>query len=46
MVDVSYTRRRNVRKIKGAPPGKVLVGESATVRVRPGVPASCKESTA
>ena len=34
MVDVAYTRRKNVRKVKGGPPGKVLIGESATVRVR------------
>jgi len=46
MVDVAYTRRKNVRKVKGGPPGKVLIGESATVRVRPGVPSSCRELTA
>jgi predicted ribosome quality control (RQC) complex YloA/Tae2 family protein len=38
LVDVAYTRRKNVRKVKGGPPGKVILGESATVRVRPGVP--------
>jgi predicted ribosome quality control (RQC) complex YloA/Tae2 family protein len=38
MVDVAYTRRKNVRKVKGGPPGAVLLGEAATVRVRPGVP--------
>ena len=38
MVEVAYTRRKNVRKVKGAPPGKVLLGESATLRVRPRVP--------
>jgi predicted ribosome quality control (RQC) complex YloA/Tae2 family protein len=46
MVDVAYTRRKNVRKVKGGPPGKVLLGESATVRVRPGVPDSVRERTA
>jgi predicted ribosome quality control (RQC) complex YloA/Tae2 family protein len=38
MVDVAYTRRKYVRKVKGGPPGTVLLGDSATVRVRPGVP--------
>ena len=38
LVDVAYTRRKNVRKVKGGPPGKVILGESETVRVRPGVP--------
>jgi len=44
LVDVAYTRRKNVRKVKGGPPGKVLLGESATVRVRPAVPATAEES--
>jgi predicted ribosome quality control (RQC) complex YloA/Tae2 family protein len=44
MVDVAYTRRKNVRKVKGGPPGKVLLGESGTVRVRPGVPEPLQES--
>jgi len=43
-VDVAYTRRKNVRKVKGGPPGKVILGESATVRVRPGVPKTLRES--
>jgi predicted ribosome quality control (RQC) complex YloA/Tae2 family protein len=38
MVDVSYTRRRHVRKVKGGPPGKVLLAEASTLRVRPRVP--------
>jgi predicted ribosome quality control (RQC) complex YloA/Tae2 family protein len=38
MVDVAYTRKKNVRKVKGGPPGAALLGESATVRVRPGIP--------
>ena len=46
MVDVSYTRRKHVRKVKGGAPGTVLLGESATVRVRPGVPASLRASGA
>ncbi len=45
-VDVAYTRRRNVRKVKGGPAGKVTLGESATVRVCPGVPATVQESPA
>lgn len=44
MVEVSYTRRRHVRKVKGAPPGKVLLGESSTLRVRPRVPAGVVEA--
>jgi predicted ribosome quality control (RQC) complex YloA/Tae2 family protein len=43
MVDVAFTRRRHVRKVKGGPPGKVLLGESATVRVRPGIPPAFQE---
>ncbi|HEY5999357.1 MAG TPA: NFACT RNA binding domain-containing protein [bacterium] len=46
MVDVAYTRRRNVRKVRGGPPGTVTLGESATVRVRPGVPAGFRELAA
>jgi predicted ribosome quality control (RQC) complex YloA/Tae2 family protein len=45
-VDVAYTRRKNVRKVKGGPAGKVILGESATVRVRPGVPQTVQESLA
>jgi predicted ribosome quality control (RQC) complex YloA/Tae2 family protein len=44
MVDVAYTRRKNVRKVKGGPPGKVILGESETVRVRPGIPKTTQES--
>ncbi len=43
LVDVAYTRRKNVRKVKGGPPGKVILGESRTVRVRPGVPGTGEE---
>ena len=43
MVDVAYTKRKNVRKVKGGPPGAVLLGESATVRVRPGLPRNVGE---
>jgi predicted ribosome quality control (RQC) complex YloA/Tae2 family protein len=46
LVDVSYTKRKNVRKVKGGPPGKVLVGESSTIRVRPGLPPGAGESPA
>jgi predicted ribosome quality control (RQC) complex YloA/Tae2 family protein len=42
-VDVSYARRKNVRKVKGGPAGKVVLGESLTVRVRPGIPESIRE---
>jgi predicted ribosome quality control (RQC) complex YloA/Tae2 family protein len=44
MVDVAYTRRKNVRKVKGGPPGKVILGESGTVRVCPGIPDIVQES--
>ncbi len=46
LVDVAYTRRKNVRKVKGGPPGKVLLGESGTVRVRPGIPKIILEPSA
>lgn len=45
LVDVAYTRRKHVRKVKGGPPGKVILGESATVRVRPGVPQASEGSS-
>jgi predicted ribosome quality control (RQC) complex YloA/Tae2 family protein len=45
LVDVAYTRRKNVRKVKGGPAGAVLLGESATVRVRPGVPGNAGART-
>ena len=44
MVDVAYTRRKNVRKVKGGPPGKVILGESGTVRVCPAIPKTIQES--
>ena len=37
-VDVMVTARRNVAKIKGAPPGLVRVANAKTVRVRPKPP--------
>jgi predicted ribosome quality control (RQC) complex YloA/Tae2 family protein len=37
-VDVAYTKRRHVRKVKGQAPGQVLVSQSQTIRVRPRVP--------
>ncbi len=46
LVDVAYTRRKNVRKVKGGPPGKVILGESGTVRVCPGVPGTGEEPLA
>jgi predicted ribosome quality control (RQC) complex YloA/Tae2 family protein len=46
LVDVAYTRRKNVRKVKGGPAGKVILGESLTVRVSPGVPKTVLESPA
>ncbi len=39
-VDVMVTERRNVSKIKGAPPGLVRVERARTVRVRPTPPES------
>jgi predicted ribosome quality control (RQC) complex YloA/Tae2 family protein len=38
--DVQWTRRKYVRRLKGAGPGTVKVKKSETVRVRPGVPDS------
>jgi len=46
LVDVAYTRRKNVRKVKGGQPGKVILGDSGTVRVRPGVPGTGEEPPA
>jgi predicted ribosome quality control (RQC) complex YloA/Tae2 family protein len=46
LVDVAYTKRKNVRKVKGGPPGKVLLGESSTIRVRPGLPSQSGETSA
>jgi predicted ribosome quality control (RQC) complex YloA/Tae2 family protein len=43
MVEVGYTRRKHLRKVKGGAPGRVLIAESATVRVRPRVPAGYAE---
>jgi predicted ribosome quality control (RQC) complex YloA/Tae2 family protein len=37
--DVQWTRRKNVRKARNAPPGTVLVKRFETVRIRPGLPA-------
>jgi predicted ribosome quality control (RQC) complex YloA/Tae2 family protein len=38
--DVQWTRRKYVRKMRGAPPGTVIVKRSETVRVRPRLPAA------
>ena len=46
LVDVAYTKRKNVRKVKGGPPGKVLLSGESTVRVRPAVPAGSEERPA
>jgi len=37
-VDVQWTRRKYVRKVRGGPPGAVLVKRSETVRVAPAAP--------
>jgi len=36
--DVSYALRKHVRKVKGHPPGKVIMTRSRTLRVTPRVP--------
>lgn len=41
--DVSFTRRKHVRKVKGHPPGRVLLPKSRTLRVRPRVPEGFEE---
>jgi predicted ribosome quality control (RQC) complex YloA/Tae2 family protein len=38
VVDVQWTRRKNVRRLRGAPPGTVQVKRFQTVRVRPSRP--------
>lgn len=38
--DVRWTRRKYVRRVRGGPPGRVLVKRAETVRVRPGLPAA------
>ncbi len=40
LVDVQWTRRKYVRKVRGAPPGTVTVKRFETVRVRPRQPAA------
>ena len=37
-VDVQWTRRKYVRRVRGAPPGTVTLKRFQTVRVRPAVP--------
>lgn len=43
-VEVMVTERRNVSKIKGAPPGTVRLKSHRTLRVPPALPASEKEA--
>ncbi len=38
LVDVQWTRRKNVRKPRRLPPGTVLVKRFETIRVRPALP--------
>ena len=38
MVDVQWTRRKYVRKLRGGPPGTVVLKRFETVRVRPSPP--------
>ena len=42
-VDVMVTERKNVSKIKGAPPGTVRLKSHRTVRVPPGLPGTVEE---
>ena len=44
-VDVQWTRRKYVRRLKGARPGTVTVKKSQTVRVSPGLPASSERAS-
>jgi predicted ribosome quality control (RQC) complex YloA/Tae2 family protein len=37
-VDVQWTRRKYVRRPRGAPPGTVVLKRFETVRVRPALP--------
>ncbi len=37
--DVQWTRRKNVRRLRGAPPGTVTLKRFETLRVRPAPPA-------
>jgi predicted ribosome quality control (RQC) complex YloA/Tae2 family protein len=39
-VEVQWTRRKYVRRIRGAAPGKVILKRFETIRVRPGLPPS------
>jgi predicted ribosome quality control (RQC) complex YloA/Tae2 family protein len=43
--DVSYARRKHVRKVKGHPPGKVVMTKSQTLRVTPRIPEGFVEIT-
>jgi len=42
-VDVQWTRRKYVRRRRGAPAGTVVVKRSETVRIRPAMPESTRE---
>ena len=42
-VEVWVTKRRNLKKIKGAPPGTVRILEGRSVRVQPSLPESGKD---
>ena len=41
--DVQVARRKDVRAVRGAPPGTVTLKRSSTVRVRPGLPSGVSE---
>lgn len=44
--EVQWTRRKNVRRLRGAAPGTVTVKRHESVRVRPAVPAGSEDSGA
>jgi predicted ribosome quality control (RQC) complex YloA/Tae2 family protein len=44
-VDVQWTRRKHVHRIRGAAPGTVRVKKSETILVRPAVPAATQGET-
>jgi predicted ribosome quality control (RQC) complex YloA/Tae2 family protein len=43
--DVQVARRKDVRAVRGAPPGTVVLKRSTTVRVRPELPRGVSEGT-
>jgi predicted ribosome quality control (RQC) complex YloA/Tae2 family protein len=44
LVDVHWTRRKHVRRVRGAPPGTVTLKRFESIRIRPAMPAGSEAS--